>query len=90
MSALLIGPAAFLMGIPLPTGIRVVNEKSSHLISIAWGTNACSSTFGSIASVMISVAYGYRVTFFVAAVVYVAAWFFLKRMMTAKAVSGKD
>ena len=47
MTALAIAPAAFLMGMPFPSGLRRLEERHSPSVRWAWSLNAAASVLGS-------------------------------------------
>jgi SAM-dependent methyltransferase len=67
---LLVGPVAFCMGMPFPTGLRYVDRFRPELTPWAWGINACATVAGAILCTLISMEWGFRVAFWVAAGVY--------------------
>ncbi len=46
-------PVGLAMGMPFPTGIRMVERIDTELIPWAWCVNACATVLGSIASILI-------------------------------------
>lgn len=52
-------PLSFLMGIPFPSGIRILATLSPDSIPWAWGINGCASVVSSILSLMIALAVGF-------------------------------
>ena len=73
ITTLFIAPAAFLMGIPFPSGLRRLNELHAQSVRWAWSLNAAASVMGSVLSVMLAIYLGLRATLFVAAGLYLAA-----------------
>jgi hypothetical protein len=39
----LLAPLAFLMGIPFPTGLRILGQRGSQVIPLAYSANGCAS-----------------------------------------------
>jgi hypothetical protein len=54
-----LAPISFLMGIPFPSGIRLLEVLSPGLIPWAWGINGCISVIASILSLMIALWVGF-------------------------------
>jgi hypothetical protein len=73
LSVALIAPLGFLLGMPFPTGLRIVGEEAPNLVPWAWGVNAFFTVVGSVASVILSMAFGFRVVLEVAATCYLLA-----------------
>jgi len=73
ITILFIAPAAFLMGIPFPSGLRRLNERHAPSVRWAWSLNAAASVMGSVLSVILAIYLGLRATLFIAAGLYLAA-----------------
>jgi hypothetical protein len=61
VSALIIAPPAFFMGIPYPNGLDSLQETKPHLLPWAWGMNGGLSLVGSAMARLLSVANGFPV-----------------------------
>jgi len=61
VSALIIAPPAFFMGIPYPNGLASLQETKPHLLPWAWGMNGGLSLVGSAMARLLSVASGFPV-----------------------------
>jgi hypothetical protein len=68
-----IGPIAFVMGMPFPTGMRLAAQESRSLVSWAWEINGGASVFGSVLTVLISMSFGFSISFIMGTVIYGAA-----------------
>ena len=68
LSALVLAPLGFLMGMPFPTGLRLVNT-----VEWAWALNAAASVMGSVMAMIIAIHFGLTVTLVCAAVAYLLA-----------------
>ncbi|HEY1940154.1 MAG TPA: hypothetical protein VGJ33_19665 [Candidatus Angelobacter sp.] len=68
ISALVLAPLGFLMGMPFPTGLRLVKT-----VEWAWALNAAASVLGSVMAMIIAIHYGLTVTLVCAAVAYLLA-----------------
>ncbi len=68
----LIFPLGFLMGMPFPLGIRLVNstEQGKELIPWLWATNSFCSIIASVSAVIIALFFGFKVVALLAALVY--------------------
>jgi hypothetical protein len=69
----LIAPAAFLMGIPFPTGLMWLEMRFPQAVRWAWALNAASSVLGSAAAIFLAIHIGLRATVLVGAGLYVCA-----------------
>lgn len=70
LAVLMIAPIAFAMGMPFPAGIRILDQRQSQWIPLAWGTNSFMTVFGSLLSVVLSMQLGFRNVFLIAALIY--------------------
>jgi predicted membrane-bound spermidine synthase len=70
ISLLLIAPLGFVLGMPFPKGLRAVGVVAPALVPWAWGVNGFFTVIGSIAAVILGMAFGFRFVLGVAAVCY--------------------
>ena len=77
LTALVIVPLGFFMGMPLPTGLRALaadsSESDDSLIEWAWAMNAAASVLGSVGAMVIAIHLGLNITLATGAVAYLAA-----------------
>jgi hypothetical protein len=75
VSGALIVPLGFIMGMPFPTGLRLLDESSigGGLTEWAWAMNASASVLGSVLAMVIALHFGLNVTFFCGALAYALA-----------------
>ncbi|MDR0443854.1 MAG: hypothetical protein LBH44_10645 [Treponema sp.] len=71
VSALIIAPAAFFMGIPYPNGLDSLQETKPQLLPWAWGMNGGLSLVGGALARLLSVSSGFPVLLRVGIIVYV-------------------
>jgi spermidine synthase len=71
------GVLGFLMGMPMPTGIRFLTEGKPGIIPWAWAINGYFTVIGSAISVLVAINFGFMAVFFLAAGIYLAAPLFL-------------
>jgi spermidine synthase/MFS family permease len=73
----IISPLGFLMGMPFPLGIRLVNsrEQGKGLIPWLWATNNFCSIVASVSSVIIALYFGFKVVALLAAFIYLLGLF---------------
>ena len=81
VAAVAIFPMGFAMGMPFPLGLGAVGEKIPDLIPWYWGINACFSVISSLATVVLSMTIGYRVSMLVAGGVYVIGYMGLRKAL---------
>jgi len=65
-------PLSFLMGVPFPSGIRILATLSPDSVPWAWGINGCASVVSSILSLMIALAVGFSWVLVAASITYLA------------------
>jgi hypothetical protein len=75
VSALLIVPLGFMMGVPFPRGLRLLSGASTGegLTEWAWAMNASASVLGSVLAMVIAIHFGLNVTLMCGAVTYALA-----------------
>jgi SAM-dependent methyltransferase len=78
VSALVLVPLGFLMGMPFPTGLRLLKGS----VEWAWSLNAAASVLGSVAAMVIAIHFGLTVTLGCAAVAYLLAAGFSRGMVS--------
>ena len=70
-AAMLILPLGFLLGIPFPSGIRLLKLREKRfLISWMWGINGAASVLGSVLAVAIAIMAGFTSAQFISAGCY--------------------
>jgi hypothetical protein len=68
ISAFVLAPLGFLMGMPFPTGLRLVTT-----VEWAWALNAAASVLGSVMAMIIAIHFGLTITLASAGVAYALA-----------------
>ncbi len=63
-------PLAVLMGMPFPTGLRLVQRVDESMRPWAWGVNACATVVGSMLCVLLSIYAGFTTTLLTAVGIY--------------------
>ena len=69
-SLLLIAPAALVMGMPFPLGIRLLTGTADQEIPWAWGINGCLSVVSTVLAVVVAVELGFVWVMILAALAY--------------------
>jgi len=80
MSALMIFPISFFMGMCLPIGILAIEKKPRGAIAWAWGMNGLFTTIGGLGAAVLSMFLGFRVTLLIALAVYLLAGIAFRRL----------
>ncbi|MGH9493047.1 MAG: hypothetical protein ACRD2K_06070 [Terriglobales bacterium] len=73
VSALLLIPVGFAMGMPFPTGLRQLAERGQGGVEWAWAMNAGASVLGSALAMAIAIHFGIGATLAVGAAAYLVA-----------------
>jgi hypothetical protein len=73
LAVLLVAPPAFLMGMPFPTGLGLLEARHSPSVKWAWALNSASSVLGSAAAIFLAIYLGLRLTLLVGGCLYVLA-----------------
>jgi hypothetical protein len=81
MSGAVLAPLGFLMGMPFPSGLRLVET-----VEWAWALNAAASVLGSVMAMVIAIHFGLTVTLECAAAAYLTAGLF-SRIWTRRAAA---
>jgi len=68
-----IAPAAFLMGMPFPSGLRRLERRHAPSVRWAWSLNAAASVMGSAAAIVLAIYLGLRMTLLIGGALYLAA-----------------
>lgn len=74
VTALLMFPAGFLMGMPFPTALRTLGGGLEKLIPAFWSVNGVTSIAGSVLTMVIAKFAGYGTALLVGAGCYAVAW----------------
>jgi len=79
-----LAPLSFLMGVPFPSGIRIIGNLSPALVPWAWGINGCVSVISSILALIIALSVGFSWALAAASGAYLVgagiAFYWLRKM----------
>lgn len=70
----LIFPVGFFLGMPFPLGILTIEQQPAGSIAWAWAMNGLFTVIGGLASVLLSIFYGFQATLLVAVLIYLLAF----------------
>jgi hypothetical protein len=73
LTTLAVAPAAFLMGMPFPSGLRRLEKRHAPSVRWAWSLNAAASVLGSASAIFLAIYIGLRSTLLVGAGLYICA-----------------
>ncbi len=83
VSALLLIPLGFAMGMPFPSGLRALGSAENGTVEWAWAMNAASSVLGSVLAIVIAIQFGLTTTLACGAAAYIGAMILLPRFRAA-------
>jgi hypothetical protein len=63
-------PLGMLLGIPMPTGLRLLQARAPGMVAWAWGINGALSVLGATLAIFIAMNWGFRTTLLAASVTY--------------------
>jgi spermidine synthase len=66
-------PIGFALGLPMPTGLRMLARQSPELVAWAWGMNGALSVLGATLAIFIAMNWGFAVTLLAAGLTYLFA-----------------
>ncbi len=69
----LLAPAGFLMGLPFPTGLRMLEERHPPSVRWAWSLNAAASVLGSVGALVLALYIGLEGTLLAGGGLYIVA-----------------
>jgi MFS family permease len=69
-----IAPLGIMLGMPFPTGLRVVAAEAPGLVPWAWGINGFFTVIGTILALMFAMMFGFFAVLVMAGVCYLLAW----------------
>jgi hypothetical protein len=87
MTILMIAPAGFMMGMPFPTGLRLLESWHHPSVRWAWALNAASSVLGSVGALLCAIYMGLLQTLLAGGILYLAALATLSRREMLKPVA---
>ena len=70
LSAMLIAPLAFFMGMPFPLGLARVEAVDARLIPWAWGINGCASVIAAVLATLLAIHLGFTAVVLAALLLY--------------------
>src|SRR5262245_2383938 len=63
-------PIGLVLGIPMPTGIRLLSARAPEMVAWAWGMNGALSVLGATLAIFIAMNWGFQATLLAASAVY--------------------
>jgi spermidine synthase len=81
----LVFPVGFFLGMPFPLGILTIERQPQGVIAWAWAMNGLFTVIGGLASVLLSLFFGFKITLIVAMLIYLLAFVSYARLRIALA-----
>jgi len=69
----MVAPPGFLMGLPFPTGLRMLERRHAASVRWAWSLNAAASVLGSVGALVLALYVGLVGTLLVGGALYLVA-----------------
>ena len=66
----LLVPMGVALGVPMPTGLRLLNARAPQMVAWAWGMNGAMSVLGATLAIFIAMNWGFQVTLLAASATY--------------------
>ena len=63
-------PMGVALGVPMPTGLRLLDGSAPQMVPWAWGINGAMSVLGATLAIFIAMNWGFQVTLLAAAFTY--------------------
>jgi len=79
----MIAPPAFFMGMPLPTGLSMLELRHKPSVKWAWALNSASSVLGSVSAIFLAIYAGLHRTLLAGGALYLVALVLLLAMQRA-------
>jgi hypothetical protein len=90
MAFFIIMPAGLLIGIPFPTGLKILGERNRSLIPLAWAINGCLSVLAPVLTVMIAIDFGFKRVLWLSALSYLLAFLNLRIFLKKDSTNPKN
>jgi hypothetical protein len=73
VAMLVVAPIGFLLGMPFPTGLRVVGQLDPSLVPWAWAVNGAASVIAPVIAMLVAIVWGFSAAHYMGAGAYLAA-----------------
>jgi hypothetical protein len=70
IAIVLLVPMGVALGVPMPTGLRLLNARAPQMVAWAWGMNGAMSVLGATLAIFIAMNWGFQVTLLTASATY--------------------
>ncbi len=79
VSALIIAPLGFFMGMPFPIGLTLIDDNDRRYAAFAWGINGFFSVIGTVTAIILAMITGFVFVFLITGLIYALALFFISK-----------
>jgi hypothetical protein len=73
LAVVVLAPLGLLLGMPFPTGLRLVSEEAPVLVPWCWGVNGFFTVMGTVAALMLGMTFGFKAVLLAGAMCYLLA-----------------
>ena len=73
LAIMILMPLGVLLGMPFPTGLRLVSQEAPALVPWGWGVNGFFTVIGTVIALILAMAWGFKVVLAVGACSYILA-----------------
>lgn len=73
LAVALIAPLGVLLGMPFPTGLRIVSAEAEALVPWSWGVNGFFTVIGTVTALMLGMSFGFKAVLLSGALCYLIA-----------------
>ena len=70
VAVVMLVPIGIALGIPMPTGMRILSARAPQMLPWAWGMNGALSVLGATLAIFIAMNWGFRITLVTASATY--------------------
>ena len=84
VAVLTLVPIGIALGVPMPTGLRMLSARAPEMVAWAWGMNGALSVLGATLAIFIAMNWGFGITLLVASATYLIG---LAALLTASSPS---
>jgi hypothetical protein len=70
----MLAPLGIVLGMPFPTGMRILERECPQLLPWGWAVNGFASVFASLFTIVMSMAFGFGVVLTIAAAIYLGGF----------------
>lgn len=86
IAVLALFPVGMLLGVPFPSGIRLVGQTAPNLVAWVWAVNGCASVISAVLAAMIALTWGFSAVLWSAALAYGLAGLVIWRLLPGSEV----